>query len=132
MIRRKVYAQIGKLDEQYVMYSEELDWCKRAQAAGWRVVYLGDAMIMHHGGKSSEQSPFKHIYFQNSKLRYFRKFHGPVAAWMLRAFIVLSYGEQLLLEWSKGLIGHKRPLRQERVRTYWKVICALTVDPLER
>ncbi len=32
MARREVYAQIGGLDEGYVMYSEELDWCKRAKA----------------------------------------------------------------------------------------------------
>jgi N-acetylglucosaminyl-diphospho-decaprenol L-rhamnosyltransferase len=132
MIRHKVYRQIGGLDEQYVMYSEELDWCKRAGAAGWRVVYLGDAQIIHHGGKSTEQSPFKHIYFESSKLRYFRKFHGPLAAFGLRLFIILGYFEQLLLEWAKGMLGHKRDLRQERVRTYWKVICALTADALDR
>ena len=45
MARRDVYAQVGGLDEGYVMYSEELDWCKRAKDAGWRVVFLADAQI---------------------------------------------------------------------------------------
>jgi N-acetylglucosaminyl-diphospho-decaprenol L-rhamnosyltransferase len=127
LMRRKVYAQIGGLDEQYIMFSEELDWCKRARTAGWRVVYLGSASIIHHGGKSTEQvSALKHIYFQESKLRYFRKYHGRYVAEGLRAFLVASYSAQSLLEWTKGVIGSKREMRRERVRIYGQVIRALT------
>ena len=128
MARREVYEQIGGLDEGYVMYSEELDWCKRAKEAGWRVVYLGEARITHYGGQSSAQVPArKHIYFQQSKIRYFRKFHGRAAAWTLRAFLIASYALQLAQEAAKWALGHKRPMRAERVRTYARVLRALTV-----
>lgn len=127
MLRREVYDQIGGLDEQYVMFSEELDWCKRARAAGWRVVYLGAAQIVHHGGKSTDQAvAARHIYFQQSKLRYFRKYHGLLTALALRFFLIISYIYQLVLEATKGLIGLKRPMRRERVRVYWQVIRALS------
>lgn len=123
MMRREVYAQIGGLDEGYVMYSEELDLCRRAKDAGWRVVYLGSAKIMHHGGKSSEQAVARrHIHFQQSKLRYFRKYHGAFIAHGLRVFLLASYGLQLAQEWLKGALGHKRALRRERVRAYWQVL----------
>ncbi|MFN8448863.1 MAG: glycosyltransferase family 2 protein [Anaerolineae bacterium] len=123
MARREVYAQIGGLDEGYVMYSEELDWCKRAKDAGWRVVFLAEAHITHHGGKSSDQVVARrHVLFQQSKLRYFRKYHGALAAQTLRAFLLLNYAVQLAVEAAKGLIGHKRALRQERVRQYWQVL----------
>ncbi|MCE7947493.1 MAG: glycosyltransferase family 2 protein [Chloroflexi bacterium CFX4] len=126
MLRRAVYAQIGGLDEGYVMFSEEVDFCKRAKLAGWQVVYHGDAYVVHHGGKSTEQvSAAKHIYFQQSKVRYFRKFHGVAAALVLRVFLIFSYLHQLLLEGLKGLLGLERPLRHERVRLYWQVIRAL-------
>lgn len=128
MARRDVYAQIGPLDDAYVMYSEEMDWCKRARDAGWQVAYLGSAQVIHHGGKSSEQvTAFKHIYFQASKLRYFRKHRGLLTAAFLRLFLVISYGQQLLVEALKGLIGHRRPLRQERVKVYWQVIRSLAL-----
>ena len=105
------------------MYSEELDWCKRAKDAGWRVVFLAEAQIIHHGGKSSDQVVARrHILFQQSKLRYFRKYHGASAAQTLRAFLLLNYAVQLGLEAAKGLLGHKRALRQERVRQYWQVL----------
>lgn len=123
MARREVYAQIGGLDEGYVMYSEELDWCKRAKNAGWRVVFLADAHITHHGGKSSDQVVARrHVLFQQSKLRYFRKYHGAAVAQILRAVLLLNYAVQLAVEAAKGLLGHKRALRQERVRQYWQVL----------
>ncbi|HVU11535.1 MAG TPA: glycosyltransferase family 2 protein [Phototrophicaceae bacterium] len=123
MTRREVYEQIGGLDEGYVMYSEELDWCKRAKLAGWRVIYLADAQIVHHGGKSSEQIVARrHIWFQESKLRYFHKYHGALTAQTLRIFLLVSYALQLAVEWAKGMLGHKRSLRQERVRQYWQVL----------
>ncbi len=123
MTRREIYEQIGGLDEGYVMYSEELDWCKRAKLAGWRVIYLADAQIVHHGGKSSEQIVARrHIWFQESKLRYFHKYHGALTAQTLRIFLLVSYALQLAVEWAKGMLGHKRSLRQERVRQYWQVL----------
>jgi N-acetylglucosaminyl-diphospho-decaprenol L-rhamnosyltransferase len=123
LARRDVYTQIGGLDEGYVMYSEEMDWCKRAKVAGWRVVYFGKADIVHHGGKSSEQvTARKHIHFQESKLRYFRKFHGWLPAQVLRLFLLTSYLWQIALESVKSVLGHKRSLRQERIQAYWQVV----------
>ncbi len=123
MMRREVYAQIGGMDENYVMFFEELDLCKRARNAGWRVVYDGEAQIVHHGGKSTDQvAARKHIYFQESKLRYFRKYHGPAVALLLRAFLLLSYMSQMVIEGLKGLIGSKRAIRVSRVQAYWQVL----------
>lgn len=123
LARREVYAQIGGLDEGFTMFSEELDWCKRTKDAGWRVIYLGTAQITHHGGKSTDQVPAnKHIYFQESKLRYFRKHHGAVFAQILRIFLLVNYGWQLALESAKAVLGSKRNLRKARVQTYWRVL----------
>jgi hypothetical protein len=126
MARRTVYEQIGGLDERYIMYSEELDWCKRAHLASWQIWYIGEAVITHHGGQSSEQVKVRsHIHFQHSKLRYFRKFHGRAAAWSLRAIILLNYLWQMGIEGLKWGVGHKRPLRRERLKTYHLVIRSL-------
>lgn len=123
MTRREVFTRIGGLDEGFVMFSEELDWCKRARNHGWKVMYLGDQRIIHHGGKSTDQVVAKrHIYFQESKLRYFRKHHGGIIAHSLRLFLLASYSIQLALEAAKGVVGHKPVLRHERVRQYWLVL----------
>jgi GT2 family glycosyltransferase len=123
LARREVYEQVGGLDEAYFMYSEELDWCRRIKDAGWNIVYLPTAQVVHHEGKSSEQAvTHRHINYQRAKLRYFRKYHGRFAATTLRIFLLMNYIWQIKLEAMKGILGHKRPLRWQRVRSYWQVI----------
>ena len=123
MARREAIEQVGPMDEGFFMYSEELDWCRRFREAGWRVVYLPMAQIVHHVGKSSEQVlPARHIHFQTSKVRYFRKYHGPLAAEVLRWFLLGNYAWQLGLEAAKWVVGHKRPLRAQRIGAYWQVL----------
>jgi GT2 family glycosyltransferase len=129
MARRAVYAQIGGLDERFIMYSEEMDWCRRARNAGWRVVYLGDARITHHGGKSSEQvTARKHILFQQSKLYYFNKHHGALAAFALRLVLIANYLVQITLEGGKALLKHKADMRRQRIEVYWQVLRSLCVS----
>jgi hypothetical protein len=123
LVRRQIYKEVGGLDEGFFMYSEELDWCRRIKDAGWEVVYLPTATIIHHEGKSSEQVvPARHIHFQSSKVRYFRKHHGPIQAELLRWFLLATYVYQLAREGLKWFFGHQRPLREERVRAYCQVL----------
>lgn len=123
MARYEVYQQIGGLDTDYIMFWEEVDWCKRAKLAGWGVVYLGTAKIIHHGGKSTEQTGArKHIHFQESKLRYYKKFFGGGFAFLLRLFLFWNYAWQILIEAIKALLGSKRTMRQERIGIYWQVL----------
>ncbi len=123
MARRAVLEQIGGFDEGYFMYSEELDWCRRAAAAGWRTVYLPAAQVIHHEGKSSEQVvAARHIRFQTSKVRYFRKHHGPLAAGFLRFALLGMFAVEWALEAGKWLLGLRRPLRRERLAAYGQLL----------
>ncbi len=123
MTRRAVLEQVGGFDEGYFMYSEELDWCRRVKAAGWRIVYLPAAQIIHYEGRSSEQVvAARHIRFQTSKVRYFRKFHGPLAADILRTFLLGAFMAEWSLEAAKWLVGSKRPLRRARIMAYRQLL----------
>ncbi len=123
MVRREAVEQVGGLDTGFFMYSEELDWLKRIKQAGWRIVFLPGARVVHYGGRSSEQvEPQKHIYFQTSKVRYFRKHHGPLAAAVVRTVLLVNYAAQIGVEGAKWLLGHRRALRRDRMRTYWRVL----------
>lgn len=123
MVRREILDTVGPLDEGYFMYSEEMEWQRRMKDAGWKVVYFPQAKVVHHEGKSSQQVIAKrHVYFQRSKLRYFRQYHGRSAALLLRLFLLISYAWQMMLEAAKGAVGHKRSLRRQRVAAYWDVL----------
>jgi N-acetylglucosaminyl-diphospho-decaprenol L-rhamnosyltransferase len=123
LTRRAVWDQIGLLDDGFFMYSEELDWCRRAAEAGWGRVYLPDAVVTHHEGQSSGQVVARrHILFNASKVRYWAKHHGRLQAEFLRLFLLAGFCVQFLEEAAKWAIGHRRPLRYDRMRAYASVI----------
>ena len=124
VFRREVIDRVGMYDAQnFFMYSEELDLCRRVKEAGWLVVYLPEAQVVHHVGQSSDQAvAARHIYFQTSKVHYFRKWHGAFPASVLRVFLLSQYLWQIGLESVKSLLGSQRELRQQRIKAYWQVV----------
>jgi len=46
-IRRDVHAMIGLFDPAFTTYAQDLDYCVRARAAGWRVAQLADVRVQH-------------------------------------------------------------------------------------
>ena len=124
LFRRAVFDRVGGYDEaNFFMYSEELDLCKRIQQAGWRIAYMPDAQVIHYEGQSSEQAvAARHIHFNTSKVRYFRKWHGRAVADALRLWLLSQYGWQIGLEAIKYALGRKRELRRQRMGVYWQVL----------
>jgi len=77
MLRRKVIQQTGMFDEQFFMYCEEIDWAWRIHKAGWRVICVPAAHVVHLGGQSTAQvRPQSIVTLWQSRLRLFRK-HYP-------------------------------------------------------
>ena len=123
LVRGDVLAALGGFDPQFFMYSEETDLCQRIRRAGWRVVYEPAAIIIHAEGRSSDQvSARRHILFNRSKVRYARKWHGPVWAALLRGYLLAEFRLQIASEWLKALLGHKRALRRSRLAAYRDVL----------
>ena len=76
MVKRTIFKNIGLFSVEYFMYSEDIDLCYKIKKAGWNIYYVPDALIVHHGGGSSEQnniSQFANVMMVESRWRYFRK-----------------------------------------------------------
>lgn len=83
MVRRELFEQIGLLDEGFFMYYEEVDFCRRAKAAGWQVWHVPDSQVVHQEGASSgirEAARPRPRYWYDSRCRYFTKHHGVIHA----------------------------------------------------
>ncbi len=131
LCRREALEQVrapgdaGPFDEGFFMYSEETDLCRRLKAQGWRVLYVPEALVIHFEGRSSEQAvAARHLHFNTSKVRYWRKWFGPRWAERLRRFLLFEYRTQLVLERAKALVGHKRALRRQRIDAYKQVLAS--------
>jgi GT2 family glycosyltransferase len=79
MWRRQALLEVGLLDTDFFGYHEDVDWCYRARAQGWRVMYVGSAIVYHSGSLSSNPN-FKHRmpagYFLGRNAILFTKKHG--------------------------------------------------------
>lgn len=60
LIRRIVIEQIGGLDERFFLFVEDAEYCARARAHGWKVVYLPQSHVVHLRGGSSAQKNYEH------------------------------------------------------------------------
>ena len=93
MLRRDVFEQVGFYDPDYFMYAEDVDLCFKARQKGWKNYYVGDAIVIHHGGKSSEaksESNFASVMTRESLHKFFAHRRGKVYAATYRAIIGLS------------------------------------------
>ncbi|MCY4091912.1 MAG: glycosyltransferase family 2 protein [Caldilineaceae bacterium] len=123
LVRGEALTALGGFDPQFFMYSEETDLCRRIRRAGWRVVYDPAAIVIHAEGRSSGQvSARRHILFNRSKVRYARKWHGPLWAALLRCYLLAEFRLQIACESLKAFLGHKRDLRRDRIAAYRDVL----------
>jgi len=116
-VRARAAAEVGLFDERFFMYSEEIDWCRRFRQAGWRVVYLPFAEVMHQEGASSGLDlAHRDRQFQKSKLQYAAKWHGVRVARALRSYLVLEYAMRGVEEAVKLALGSRVAERRARLR----------------
>ena len=76
MLRSEVVQRVGGLDEEFVMYCEEIDWAWRIRKAGWQVQCVPAALVTHLGGRSSEQLPASSAFhLWSSRLKLYDRIH---------------------------------------------------------
>ncbi len=75
MVKREVIDKVGVLDDDFFMYAEDIDWCYRIKAAGWKIIYYPEAEMIHLKGQSSKKKrKYKTIYqFHKTMLQFYNK-----------------------------------------------------------
>ncbi|MBK1643688.1 glycosyl transferase [Thiocapsa imhoffii] len=92
ILRHDLLDRIGAFDESFFLYYEEVDLCRRVHAAGLRVRYWPDVVVVHIGGESSRthddlamsaagKGAQLTLWRMRSGLLYYRKHHGWFGAW---------------------------------------------------
>jgi hypothetical protein len=100
---------LGGLDERFFMYMEDIDFCLRARAAGWRVVYHPALRVLHHIGGSSGSMPVRRaIVLHRSIWRYYAK-HFRRNPLLDAVSAALIWGRCLVMMAEAALFGARRP-----------------------
>lgn len=88
MLRREVIQQTGMFDPEFFMYAEEVDWQWRICKAGWRILCVPQAHVVHLVGQSTGQvKPRSVKNLWESRLYLFKK-HYPVWKYHLARWLV--------------------------------------------
>jgi GT2 family glycosyltransferase len=119
IIRAQALRHVGFFDPDLFLYSEEVDLCRRIQAAGYKIMYWPDVVVIHIGGESSRQIRSLEMssagaqlvrWRMRSTLIYYRKHHHG-RAWMRKMLEIAFYH---LTAFRNSLSSD--PRRQERAR----------------
>ncbi len=78
LVKRKLIEDIGVLAEELFLYFEDTDWCTRAKAGNWRLMYSPPSRVFHKVSISvgGAESPLM-FYYSARNLLYFVKRHFP-------------------------------------------------------
>jgi GT2 family glycosyltransferase len=119
LARREALDAIGLFDEAFHYYFEDVDVCYRLRQAGWRVIYLAEARVVHHGSASFNElsrSEKDAIYFK-SLLHYFKKHSSPAKYIVVRLTLGFVLFVGMFERAIFGLMRRRLPYREVRDRT---------------
>ncbi len=95
LLRRERANAIGNLDEDFFVYGDEVDLCKRLADAGGHTLYVPSARVFHREGLSHGESARRRIVeFHRGRDLYMRKHHGAVQAAVVRVLVAVTYLER--------------------------------------
>ncbi len=108
IVRRALLDEIGGFDEDFFLYREETDLCKRAHDHGWKVVYSPQIRVYHHHKASSRVLNDQGMAHRlRSHYLYLEKHHGRAAV-ILAYFLFTSYALVMACLWGiKYLVGSR-------------------------
>ncbi len=130
LIKKEVFDDVGLMDDGYFMYFEDAEFCYRARQAGWNILNLPSAPVVHLRGGSSpvkENTKLKKRlprYYYESRTRYFYQLYGWIG--LTLANLLWSLGR--LISKSRQLFGRNDKALSEK---QWLDIWINWLQPLK-
>jgi N-acetylglucosaminyl-diphospho-decaprenol L-rhamnosyltransferase len=93
LVRRQAAEEVGYLDPDFFVYSEEVDFQKRLRDAGWRILHVPGAKAIHHEQLATDRSAGARrvVQFHRGRAMYMRKHHSGPVAFLSRILWAWSY-----------------------------------------
>ena len=93
LVRRDAAARVGYLDPSFFVYSDETDFCKRVQDAGWRVLHVPAARVVHHDQLASDLPSMRRriVEFHRGRDLYMHRHHSTVERLASRLLWTCAY-----------------------------------------
>ncbi len=105
LVRKDVVDEIGLYDSAFFFNNEDVDFALRALSAGYRTLYLPQAVVYHRRSPNEARIPEKVLYYiqRNMELAVFKNIPWPV--WLALGPLHLAYNGYQLGKWSARGMG---------------------------
>jgi GT2 family glycosyltransferase len=113
MVRRSLLQELGGLDEEFFMYFEDVDLCRRLHQQGYGVHHLAEAEIIHFIGRSSGRDHERlQLVWEFSRIRYIEKHFSPVKCRLMKGWIAAGTGWRMMqLMWCAPAAQRRRRIQ---------------------
>ncbi|MGQ9617707.1 MAG: glycosyltransferase [Candidatus Aminicenantia bacterium] len=88
LIGRETFEKVGGFDENFFMYCEDVDLCKRVWNLGLKVYYNPEIAITHYLGGSSKKNPYIMRSYIESFLLLYKKHFRNMKVLLLKIFLL--------------------------------------------
>jgi N-acetylglucosaminyl-diphospho-decaprenol L-rhamnosyltransferase len=122
LLRREALDRVGLFDEDFFLYSEEVDLQFRLRRAGWEVHFLPETTVVHYESQFSSEIPERRINeMWRSRHRYWRKHHSGAGA----RVAALATGAQFAVRGALSPLARRDSAFRMRMRLHarnaWRV-----------
>jgi GT2 family glycosyltransferase len=99
LVRREAAAEVGYLDPEFFVYSDETDFQKRLHDAGWRILFVPSAEAVHHEQLTNDRVAGRRrlVEFHRNRDLYMRKHHDAASAAAVRVLTAWNYAVRALV-----------------------------------
>ena len=109
LARREMIEAVGGFDERFHMYAEDNEWCWRITKSDWRLMFVPEAVVIHHGAQSSSK---RWSYNERLRIRLAAGFnfeHQVLPRWHLAANQLANYLVVSVQIMGRKLLGIQQP-----------------------
>jgi len=132
LLKRSAVEQVGLFDEGYWLYTEEVDWCFRARAAGWGIAFEPGVRVIHIRQAASRQRYAETAqYFYLSRLRFLKKHVGKLHAQIALVVLWLKVSAWIAMPKISPLSRAFPDLSVSDVRSAYRRLLKRVVSPLD-
>lgn len=108
MFKRELVQEVGLLDDNIFLFTEEPDYCLRARNKGWQTWFLPGRSVVHYEGKSTRQVPYIRLSnYYLSKLYFFSKHYSSLKLRLLKGLFSVDLLSRRLVRSVQALSGNK-------------------------
>lgn len=129
MVRRETIEKAGLMDEQYIVYADEIDWQYRMQKFGYKSVHLPFGPVIHFGGATNKADIEGLMKWESHSLKnsvlFCKKHYG--------VFNTCVYRFTMMLTMLANIIRFKDPNKRRVYKAMFRVLFQKVENkPVER